>query len=212
MPAVDWIVANNGCDHDEVYDITAQVKNNGFAAWWPGGHNNQGAGYCLSTRGACHMAGMLWGANGGVSMIRDAGVFCQFGSQGGVSAYGYYDFLNACLGRNLTKEQWDAHGERAVMLEICFNINEGFRARDNYPPARLHAVNPDKYDDGTPTVHPGISCTREFVEQKIAEYCEAAAVDPETFCPTRGKLQEMNLDDVIPYMEKALATTGESMK
>ena len=211
MPMIDWMVENNNCDEAEVRHISSQTKNNAFAAWWAG-KASQGLNYALSTRGSCHMIGMAWGGNGGTTVIRDIGVFCTFGSQGGVSGYAYYEMLNATLGRNLTAEQWDQHGERTIMLEKCILISNGFRRRDDWPAERIFDPEPMTFDDGTPTVYGGQCLTRESLTQQIEDWYAAASVDPETSCPTRGKLQECGLDYVIPYIEAALAATGETLK
>jgi len=213
IPLCRWIAENKkGVTFQEVFDITAQCKNNGFAAWWPGKNSSQALNYSLSTRGACHMIGLPWGASGGTTVIRDVGVFCTFGSQGGVSGYAYYECLNAAMGRNLTKEQWDQHGFRTILLEKAFNAIEGFRRRDDNAPARIHAVMPEKFDDGTPTVFAGACTTPEVLDELKLNWYKTAGVDPETSCPTKGVLQENNLDDVVPYVEAALKLTGEKMK
>ena len=79
--------------------------------------------------------------------------------------------------------------------------------------AVTHSVIPEKFDDGTPTLHPGKgSCTPEFLAQSLADWYAANNVDPVTGCPVKGKLQECGLDDVIPYMEKALALTNQKLQ
>ena len=116
------------------------------------------------------------------------------------------------MGRNLTKEQWDQLGLRGMLLEKCFNVNEGFRRRDDIAPARVNAVMPETFDDGTPTVYAGNCTTYEDLVASIDGWYDLIGADKETGCPLTGKLQECGLDDVIPYMEKALAATGETMR
>lgn len=212
MGICDWLVANNGLDYATVHACTAQCKNNGFAAWYGPVQTYQAANYVLSSRGACHMNFAGWGNYGAQMVIRDSGVYCTFASQGTVSGHAWFEMLNAVLGVNLTNEQWLFHGARTFALEKCMLVQDGFRRRDDWPSARMFDPMPMTHDDGTPTVHGGAHITEEWMTETVETAYKTHGWDLDTGCPTRGRLQELGLEDVIPYMEKALALTGEKLK
>ena len=210
MAICDWLVANNGLEYDTVHACTAQTKNNGFAAWYGPVQQYQAVNYALSSRGACHM-NFSYSAYGNTCVIRDCGVYCTFASQGTVSGHAWDEMLNAVLGVNLTSEQWAFHGARTLALEKCMLIIDGFRRRDDWPSERMFDPMPMTFDDGTPTVHGGAKIEKEWLTEQVDNAYDIHGWDKTTSCPTRGRLQELGHEDMIPYVEEALALTGETL-
>jgi len=177
------------------------VKNHSFAA-----HGLQGqaartmlqSAYSFSNRGACHCAGVnVAGQNNG--MIQNMAVSC---SRGGTGFMGYPNIvrcMNFVLDKNLTQTDYALIGEKAWNMEKVFNVMNGFRKEDDQLPDRV-------FDDAL-TWGPmaGSHMDRDAWAVEWNKYYEQRGWDTETSAPTEGKLQELGLDELIPYLRKALA-------
>lgn len=186
MPMIMWLNEHNGISIDDAWHITAQTKNNGWAAWRATQVESQHhiPGYSICPRGGCHMNGKTGNYHGGLAALGNSGVFCFFGSQGGVSGFAYYEMFNAVMGRNLTDEQWQVMGGRSTVLEKIINAVNGFRGKDDIPSARMFDPCPDYFDDGTPTINKGRVVTKELWEEEMATWYSEKAVDPVNKLPT----------------------------
>jgi len=192
-----WYTANK---LDEKYGTNSKwyamtCKNQDFAAWNVSGTKSMGIGYATVLRGACHVNGANQKAQSS-NVLRDMGTFCNF-SGGAYGSAGQADIINFIMGTDLTADQYIFIGEKAHTLEKCFNALNGFTREDDMLPGRIY--------EGTPEWGPKkgqIAYTLEDFNKALDDYYESAGWDKATSFPTDGKLQELGLNDVIPYMKK----------
>jgi len=132
-------------------------------------------------------------------MIQNMAVSC---SRGGTGFMGYPNIvrcMNFVLDKNLTQTDYALIGEKAWNMEKVFNVMNGFRKEDDQLPDRV-------FDDAL-TWGPmaGSHMDRDAWAVEWNKYYEQRGWDTETSAPTEGKLQELGLDELIPYLRKALA-------
>jgi len=178
----------------ESYKFAISVKNHSYAAHQATNQASRMRGYGTSTRGACHVHGDTAAAQN-TKMITDMGVFCQF-SGGAYGTAGQVDIINFITGANLTLDQYVYIGEKAYQLEKMFNLLNGFTPEDDIPSWR-NFNEPHTYGAGKDIKQDWDT----FMADKKAYY-EERGWDGETSIPTQGKLVEMGLNDVVPYLAK----------
>ena len=181
-------------------------KGQEFAAWNAiGGGISRAQGYAISNRGACHV-------NGHNNMLRDIGTYCSFGANYG--AAGQAELVNFILGFNWTNEQFTVDlAEKAWTLEKCFNLLNGFTRADDDLPARVFTADSQwaphvgKFVPRTRADIAGAGYnpegnTSQCFEDAITTYYTQRGWDPETGVPSDGRLRELGLNDVVPYLAK----------
>lgn len=171
------------------------VKNHTYAAHQATNQPARMMCYGTSSRGACHVHGNTAAAQNS-NMIKDMGVFCSF-SGGALGTSGQVEVINFVHGSNLTADQFLYIGEKAYQLEKMFNLLNGFTPEDDIPAWR-NFNEPHTYGAGE-----GICQDWDtFMETRKNDYYLARGWDGETSIPTEGKLIEMGLNDVVPYLAK----------
>ncbi|MBQ9991846.1 MAG: hypothetical protein IJP33_00265 [Firmicutes bacterium] len=157
------------------------------------GYNGLEMGYAVGHRGACHINGVTPAAMNNM-MIRDMGVFCSFSTAYG--AQGETDILNFIMGTSYTLDQMNYIASRARNIEKVFNLREGFTVEDDTLPWRTFN---DPYQWGPKK---GALLPEDKFKETRKNYYTEMGWDPETGIPTKGKLQELGLEDLIPYLPK----------
>lgn len=188
--------AERGTDSEK---YAMDVKNHSFAA-----HNVHGQeastgymgleiGYAMGHRGACHINGTSYAAMKNM-MIRDMGYFCSFSTAYGVN--GEADILNFIMGTAYTVDQFNLIAEKARNIERIFNFQEGFTLDDDELPWRTYN---DPYQWGPKK---GALLPREKFLELREVYLKDCGWDVKTGLPPAGKLRELGLDDLVPYLNK----------
>jgi len=108
--------------------------------------------------------------------------------------YFFYDRLvdlyQAATGRLLTRKELFTTAERLVNLERCFDAREGLTREDDKLPRRFFQSFPGG-------AHEGKALDPEKIEQMKTVYYQTRGWDPETGLPTRCKLRELGLENLI---------------
>lgn len=178
----------------ESYKFAMDVKNHSYAAHQATNQPARMMGYGTSSRGACHVHGNTMAAQNS-NMIKDMGVFCSF-SGGALGTSGQVEALNFVTGANLTGDQFLFIGEKAYQLEKMISLLNGFTPEDDIPAWR------NFYEPHTYGKSAGVTQDWDtFMETKKQYYLDRGW-DGTTSIPTEGKLTEMGLSDVIPYLAK----------
>lgn len=181
------------------YRYAVDVKNHSFAAHGVQAQTSYGRAICysFSNRGACHMVGNNIAAQN-TMYANNTGVMCSRSGNTPLGMKHYSRVLNFITGKNWTPEELVSLGEKTWNLERVFNILNGFRREDDDLPRRA-------FDDAL-TWGPKAGKVVDEVdwEKNRIAYYEERGWDPETAYPTAGKLQELGLDDVVPYLNKAI--------
>jgi len=173
------------------------VKNHSFAAHGVQAQPNLGraCGYSSSNRGACHVAGNDATAQNS-NVATNSGVMCNRSGNTPYGIAGYTRLLNYITGANWTATELARMGEKVFNIEKVFNLQEGFRAVDDYLPRRCFE---DKLTWGPKT---GAYLDEQVYRDHMAAYYTERGWDPVTTFPLVGKLQELGLDDLVPYLNK----------
>lgn len=104
------------------------------------------------------------------------------------------ELVRASTGWNSNLVELLKAGERAMTLARCFNLREGFTAKDDVLPKRLH----EAFEEGPIA---GVASTPEQVEEAKSTWYEMMGWNRETGVPTRSKMQELDIEwalDLIP--------------
>lgn len=104
------------------------------------------------------------------------------------------DLLNSGTGIDLTYEELIADGERIMNLERAFIVREGFRREHDTLPRRV-------LEEAVPDCHYG-PLSRETLNGMLDEYYEARGWSNRSAIPTKGKLEELGLKEVIDEFRK----------
>ena len=99
------------------------------------------------------------------------------------------EFMNAVTGWELNHEDLINTGERIFNIRRAFNIREGISLRKLKIPGRLLGKPPLKRGPLE-----GVTINEDAW---LKEYCAAFDWDPKTGEPSRKKLQELGLEDVV---------------
>ena len=120
--------------------------------------------------------------------INCAGV-CQFGYMYGIGAHDLPEFLSAVTGWEYTVEELLRIGERVANLRQAFNMREGVNLSDVRVPGRVL---------GKPPQQVGPVAGREVDMKTLArDYLTAMDWDVDTGKPSKKKLMELGLNDVV---------------
>jgi len=175
------------------------VKGHSFAAHGVQGQPNYGRciTYSFSNRGACHMVGTSIAAQNTMH-ANNIGVMCSRGGNTPLGMKHFARIVNFITGRNLTEEDLVTIGEKAWNIEKVFNMLNGFRREDDDLPRR-------SFEDAlTWGPKAGAVVDEADWEKNRNAYYEGRGWDPETSYPTAGKLQELGLDDLVPYVNDVI--------
>lgn len=103
--------------------------------------------------------------------------------------------FSTATGRELSAEDLREIGERITNVEKAYNVREGIRKKDDWPPERFFEPIPSGPAKGE-------SLHREKLSGAIEEYYELMGWDTETGIPTRRKLEELGLKEVEEDLDK----------
>jgi aldehyde:ferredoxin oxidoreductase len=106
----------------------------------------------------------------------------------------WLDLLNSGTGESYAYDEMWRIGERIRNVERAFNIREGFRRKDDTIPRRFREEPLEKHH-----IPP---LTQEKLDLMLDEYYTARGWDVKTSIPTREKLSELNLNDVIEEFDR----------
>lgn len=117
---------------------------------------------------------------------------CSFGAflgRGGEGLPQTHDFINALTGWDVTSEELLLIGDRIATMRQAFNLREGFKPSDFKYPDRVLGKPPLKSGPlAGITIHPEIM---------VAEYFKSMDWDLKTGKPSKAKLVEFGLEDLI---------------
>jgi aldehyde:ferredoxin oxidoreductase len=132
-------------------------------------------------------------------MFFDSGVYCWFNTFD-IPFDVNISFLNAVTGWNITKEEWyDPIALRILQLQRALLLLGG---PDLTWKPKVNDEIPDRFYEPLPTgPQKGKKVEREKFEDMRSEYYQAVGWD-EMGVPTRETLQRLELEDVIPILEK----------
>ena len=106
----------------------------------------------------------------------------------------WFDLLTSGTGEKYAYDEMWKIGERIRNIERAFIIREGFRRKDDTIARRFREESIEKHNIGP--------LTQEKLDAMLDEYYETRGWDVETSIPTRIKLEELGLDNVIEEFEK----------
>ena len=138
-------------------------------------------------RGAHHK-----GASEYMHVVNAVGA-CQFIMMAANTAH-IPDWLNHLNGWDMTKEELLKAGERIGNLRMAFEVREGGNPRKRAVPDRVVGHGEWTQKEGPLA---GIDVDTETLE---VEFLKEAGWDPETCVPSKEKLQELGLDDLVPVL------------
>ena len=98
--------------------------------------------------------------------------------------------LNAATGRSLTHQQLFEAAERLVNLERCIDGREGLTREDDTLPKRFF----QPFETGA---NRGKALDLNKLEEMKSTYYRTRGWDPQTGLPTRDKLIEIRLEDIV---------------
>ncbi|MBW2552679.1 MAG: aldehyde ferredoxin oxidoreductase family protein [Deltaproteobacteria bacterium] len=104
------------------------------------------------------------------------------------------DAYTAIAGREIDLKEYLKVGERTVCVQRAFNAREGFDRKDDTLPKRIlkEPIKGGKYDGQR----------IENLDAMLDEYYQESGFDKKTGWPTRGKLEELGLNDVADELYK----------
>ena len=203
-------------------EFAMHVKGQEFPMHEPRYKQGMGMGYAISPTGADHMAsihdtayerspggllrlGVLQGlpaSDLGPSKVRMY-IYQQhwnsFGNCAGLCAFLPYSFnqqaeiVRAITGWDVTTWELAKVGERGTTMARAFNVREGFTRADDNLPKRIHQAFPSG-----PIA--GVGVGEERLNEAISAYYDMMGWDRETGVPTRGKLQELDVEWVADLL------------
>jgi len=167
-------------------------------------------GFNTSTRGGCHLRSSMYDFDlkGKVDRFKadkeygklvkeredlwavfDSLILCKF-IRGALSTYEELSELYTLVtGIKITADKLREAGERIYNLEKAYNVREGWKRKDDYPPPRI-------MEDPIPSgVAKGSLVKKEEFELMLNAYYEARGWNNEGI-PTKQKLSELGLEDV----------------
>jgi aldehyde:ferredoxin oxidoreductase len=105
----------------------------------------------------------------------------------------FWNMFKAVTGINIDYFEFLKSGERLLNLDRAFNVREGYRRSDDHPPYRM--AHEDVPHFGYKKLEPSI------FDGMLDEYYEANGWSLKTSVPTRKKLQELGMADIIADFE-----------
>jgi len=189
------------------------VKGLELPGYDPRGMKGQALTYALSDRGACHVRSNTlrsellglpqrvdrYAYEGKAEVVRelqlnyatyDCLIACLFGGFA-ISLQDYADALSSLVGEPMTLAELRSIAERTWNLTRLFNVREGFTRKDDTLPERLFTW------ASTRGPSKGQIVKRELFEKMLDEYYQIAGWDRATGIPTKGKLTELGIEDLI---------------
>ncbi len=175
-----------------------------FPAYDPRGSYGMALAYCTSERGGCHMrafpvANEAFGAldpftlEGKAALVAEqqnfssakwTGIFCDFWA---IDIHDIAALVSAGSGVSYSPEEMLVVGERIWNLGRLFNVREGFRRKDDLPPAAL-------FDRSLPKGNAaGKNFSREEYETALSEYYHLRGWSDDGV-PTVEKLAALGLE------------------
>lgn len=129
--------------------------------------------------------------------LEDSLIACTFGNTGLDFAF-YGQALLAATGipEFSDRNELLRIGERIVLIERCFNVREGFTRHDDCLPERL--TSEPLMDAG-----PATGQVVRHLDDSLDEYYEALGYTKNGI-PTTGKLKELGLAEVVPFIKENL--------
>ncbi len=196
------IARKYGAEH-----LVMESKGLEFPAYDPRGSYGMALAYCTSDRGGCHMRAWpiaeeafgkmdpftlegkaeLVVRQQNFNAVKWTGIFCDFW------AIGMEDLTRLIAGGTgypYTEEELSTIGERIWNLSRIFNVREGFRRKDDYPPPALF----DRPLPEGPAA--GKNFTREEYDAALSEYYRLRGWT-EDGVPTKEKLAALGLADLM---------------
>jgi len=123
---------------------------------------------------------------------------CKFPQSAGFKPEMYAAILSAATGWNYTVQDLLRLGERVFTLQRCFNAREGMRRKDDMLPKGFSIPEATGSAKG--------SAVKNY-ESMLKEYYELRGYDKNTGVPTRRKLQELELLDIVTELEEYVPLT-----
>ncbi len=197
-----YIAQKYGASH-----LVMENKGLEFPAYDPRGSYGMALAYCTSDRGGCHMrafpvAEEAFGTvnpftlEGKAEMVMNGqnssaakwtGIFCDFWA---ISMEDIAALTSAGTGRDYSEQDMLVVGERIWNLGRIFNVREGFRRKDDIPPAAL-------FDRALPEgPAAGKNFTRAEYDAALSEYYRLRGWD-EDGVPTAEKLAALGLEGLV---------------
>jgi len=99
------------------------------------------------------------------------------------------DYMNAVIGRGYSVEELLKCGERIANIRHLFTLREGINPRELMVPGRIIGRPP--FQDGP------LAGVSSDIEGQISENLAALDWDPVTTKPSRKKLLELGMDDIV---------------
>lgn len=132
-----------------------------------------------------------------IKRLQDAGMLpdilgtCKFYIYVGLGPTQYAEMFSSLTGWDINGEELLKIGERVINLQRMFNVREGITKNDDVLPERMYNL-PEfgRYADVE-------ECTIKNYEDMIEEYYGARGWNKETGIPTKNKLKELGIDNII---------------
>ncbi|MFC2038583.1 aldehyde ferredoxin oxidoreductase family protein [Chloroflexota bacterium] len=131
-----------------------------------------------------------FGPSGFGGHVTNAAGLCLFGGFGPPGGRNFtLEFMNLVTGLELTAEDLAKKGERIANIRHLFNLREGVNEKELTVHPRIIGTPPQ-------TEGPLANVTAD-IETQISENLIALGWDPKTTIPTKEKLVELGLDDIV---------------
>jgi aldehyde:ferredoxin oxidoreductase len=187
--------------------LAMESKGLEFPAYDPRGSYGMALAYCTSDRGGCHMRAFPVGKEAfgdvdpftlegkaemvvemqNLSSAKWTGIFCDFWA---IGIEDITKLICAGTGSSYTEEEMLTSGERIWNLGRVFNVREGFRREDDYPPPAI-------FDRALPEgPAAGKNLIREEYDAALSEYYRLRGWT-EDGVPTEEKLESLGLADLV---------------
>ena len=203
-------------------ELAMHVKGQEFPMHEPRYKQGMGMGYAISPTGADHVQsihdtglekhpggllrlGVLEGlpasdlGPGKVRMFIYQQHWNSFGNCAGLCLFLPYSFnqraeiVESLTGWDVTTWELMKVGERGTTMARAFNVREGFTKVDDYLPKRIH----EAFTSGPLA---GIGIGQAKLDEAISAYYDMMGWDRTTGIPTRGKLQELDIEWVADLL------------
>jgi len=203
-------------------EFAMHVKGQEFPMHEPRWKQGMGLGYAVSPTGADHMQSIHDGGSGEhpggllrlgvleglpscdlgpgkVRMFAYQQHWNSFGNCAGLCVFLPYSYnqqaeiVQAITGWDVTTWELMKVGERGTTMARAFNVREGFTKADDNFPKRMH----EAFTSGPLE---GVAVGEDRLEEAKSVYYDMMGWDRETGVPTRGKLQELDIEWVADLL------------
>jgi len=192
---------------EDAWKFAIHIKGSEFPAYDPRGSFSMALAYGTADRGADHLRSwpIAYDAFGDLdpfevedkpqividdqnrNSVKWSMVFCDFYA---VDYETMAKFYTLVTGREITKEELMKIGERIWNVTRMFNVREGFRRKDDYPPYRIMR------EAGKAGPSKGKKVTKAIYEKMLNKYYKLRGWNREGI-PTKKKLRQLGLRDLI---------------